>query len=340
MTSVPLRVLVLLSKRLPPSSRLRLTACFDDFRAAGIEPDVMPIPSGAVSRYQMIAEAKKYDIVILQKKTSLHALELKLLRRANPRLIFDMDDAVMFHELEHSKTLSGKDFPKFLRTINHCAGVVAGNAFLARFAEPNCSRVMILPTPIDIRSYALKDYDAEAPDTVTVGWLGVAGNLRYLRRLAPVFQRLALRHPKFRLKIVSNGFIDIPGVTIIKEQWSLDTENQALRSFDIGIMPLDDSLWSRGKCGYKILQYMGVAVPAVASPVGINTEFIRPGKNGLLAATEEDWEAALEQLITDPSYRRQLGLQGRVDVESCYSLERYVEQYASFLREVVAAYPR
>lgn len=338
--SKPLRVLALLSQRLLPSSRLRLKACFDDFLGKGIEASAMPIPSGPLGRIRMIIEAGKHDVIIIQKKTSLKSFELALLRWRNPRIVFDMDDAVMFHELEHSKRLSGKDLPKFLRTINHCAGVVAGNAFLARFAEPNCPRVKILPTPIDIRTYAVKDYDAEVPEAVTVGWLGVAGNLRYLRRLAPVFQRLALRHPKFRLKIVSNGFIDIPGVTIIKEQWSLETENQALCSFDIGIMPLDDSLWSRGKCGYKILQYMGVGAPAVASPVGINTEFIRPGKNGLLATTEEDWEAALEQLISDPSYRRQLGLQGRADVESRYSLERYVEQYASFLREVAAAHPR
>ena len=182
-----LRLLVLLSKRQPPSSRLRMTDCFDEFRKHGIEPTALPIPSDPLGRIRMLHEAARHDIVVIQKKTSLHSFELKLLQRANPRLVFDMDDAVMFHELEHHQPLTGKNLLKFLRTINHCAAVVAGNRFLAGFAEPNCQRVIVLPTPVDTARYRLKDYDMPS-DTVTVGWLGVSGNLHYLERLAPVFR--------------------------------------------------------------------------------------------------------------------------------------------------------
>jgi glycosyltransferase involved in cell wall biosynthesis len=325
-----LKLLVLLTKRQPPSSRLRMTACFDDFRKHDIEPTALPIPSDPLRRIHMLREAARHDVVVIQKKTSLHSFELKMLRRANPRLVFDMDDAVMFHELEHHQPLTGKNFLKFVRTIDHCAAVVAGNRFLAGFAEPNCKQVIVLPTPVDTAHYRLKDYNTPS-DTVTVGWLGVSGNLHYLERLAPVFQALAEEFPQFRLKIVSNDFIDISGVPIIKERWSLETEIDSLRSFDIGIMPLDDTLWARGKCGYKILQYFGVGVAAVASPVGINTEFVEDGKTGALASSVKDWELALRKLIISPEIRRANGAAGHALLLEKYSREQYVKQYANLL---------
>lgn len=330
-----LKLLVLLTKRQPPSSRLRMTACFDEFRKHGIEATGIPIPSGLFGRIQLLREAARHDVVLIQKKTSFRLLELKLLRRANPRLVFDMDDAVMFHELEHHQPLTGKNLIKFLRTIDHCAAVVAGNRFLAAFAEANCPRVTVLPTPIDTCHYRLKDYAAPT-DTVTVGWLGVSGNLHYLRRLAPVFQALAREFPQFRLKIVSNDFIDIEGVPIIKERWSLEGELESLRSFDIGIMPLDDSLWARGKCGYKILQYFGVGVPAVASPVGINAEFIANGSTGFMANSLAEWQSALVTLIGDAEHRQKMGRQAHHDLTQKYSMQRYVEHYAEIIKSLAA----
>ena len=307
-----------------------MTACFDEFRKHGIEPTALPIPSDLVGRIKMLREAARHDVVVIQKKTSFHSFELKLLRRANPRLVFDMDDAVMFHELEHHQPLTGKNFLKFLRTIDHCAAVVAGNRFLAGFAEPNCKRVIVLPTPVDTTRYRLKDYNASS-ETVTVGWLGVSGNLHYLERLAPVFQALAEEFPQFRLKIVSNDFIYIPGVPIIKEHWTLETEIDSLRSFDIGIMPLDDTLWARGKCGYKILQYFGVGVPTVASPVGINAEFIVPGVTGIVAADQKEWLYSLRKLVEDQMLQRSMGLAGYDYLCTNHTLEQYVKHYAAYL---------
>jgi glycosyltransferase involved in cell wall biosynthesis len=303
-----------------------MTACFDEFRKHGIEPTALPIPSDLVGRIKMLREAARHDVVVIQKKTSFHSFELKLLRHANPRLVFDMDDAVMFHELEHHQPLTGKNFLKFLRTIDHCAAVVAGNRFLAGFAEPNCRRVIVLPTPIDTTRYRLKDYDTPS-DTVTVGWLGVSGNLHYLQRLAPVFQSLAKEFPQFRLKIVSNDFIDIPGVPVIKERWSLEMEIDSLRSFDIGIMPLDDTLWARGKCGYKILQYFGVGVPAVASPVGINSEFIRDGISGYLTIDLAEWGHALRKLVQEKERRMSMGLAAHEYLCANHTIERYIYKY-------------
>lgn len=328
-----LRVLFLLSKRQPPSSRLRMTACFDDFRARGIEPTGLPIPSGPVGRLRMIAAARTHDAVVLQKKTSLHTWELKLLRRANPRLVFDMDDAVMFHELEHHQPLTGKNFVKFVRTVDHCAAVVAGNHFLAELAQRNCGLVRVLPTPIDLARYRLKDYGSTHGDVV-IGWLGTGGGLYHLRRLEPVLRSLGREFPNLRLKIVSNAFIDMEGVRVEKQRWSEAGEIDALRSFDVGIMPLEDNLWTQGKCGYKILQYFGAGVCAVASPVGINREFVLHGQNGFLADTAQEWENALRALLADAALRRNLGRCGRQTVERRYARAIYADAYAALLRDV------
>ena len=119
-------MLFLLTKRQPPSSRLRVLNCLPAYHEAGIETTVMPIPSDPIGRIGMLRAMTANDVVLIQKKTSFHPLELALMKRLNPRIIFDMDDAVMFHELEHRQPLTGKNFLKFIRTVNHCAAVVAG----------------------------------------------------------------------------------------------------------------------------------------------------------------------------------------------------------------------
>jgi glycosyltransferase involved in cell wall biosynthesis len=137
------------------------------------------------------------------------------------------------------------------------------------------------------------------------------------------------------VKIVSSAFIDLPGVEVVKKRWRLEEEIADLQSFDIGIMPLQDSLWTRGKCGYKILQYMGVALPVIASPVGINTELVRHGETGFLAAGEAAWGEGLLALARDAGMRETMGLAGRAAVVTRYSLASYAARYEQILRSLV-----
>ncbi|MBI5682890.1 MAG: glycosyltransferase family 4 protein [Deltaproteobacteria bacterium] len=328
-----IKTLVLLTKRQPPSSRVRFTACHDEFLKHGIETEFIPIPSGAIERLRLFLKTRKYDTVIIQKKTSFKGIELTLMRHLNPNIIFDFDDAVMFHELEHDRPLTGKDIIKFLRTIKYCRAVVAGNRFLAEFATPNCPNVFVLPTPIDTKKYSLKDYSGEK-DKVVIGWIGVSGNLKYLKALEPALREICKRHPHVVLKIISNEALQMDGVNVECKKWQIEDEIGDLKSLDIGIMPLDDSLWARGKCGYKILQYMGAGVPVVASPVGINAEFIRHGENGFLATNIEEWERCLEQIIENPELRIQMGLKGRATVEEKYSVKRYAKEYSDIMKSL------
>jgi glycosyltransferase involved in cell wall biosynthesis len=328
-----MRVLFLLSKRQPPSSRLRISGMLPALERQGWVCTVLPISSDPVGRLRMISACRRHDVVVLQKKTSLHPPELWLMRHANPNMVFDFDDAVMFHELEHGKPLRVKSLAKFLRTVRACRAVVAGNEFLAGFARPICPEVHVLPTPIDTERYQAKDH-VTCGDGVTVGWLGTPGGLAHLQVLAEVFRDVAGKVEGFRLKIVSSDFIDLPGVEVIQKRWRLEEEIADLQSFDIGIMPLQDTLWTRGKCGYKILQYMGVGLPVVASPVGINTELVRHGETGFLASEAPAWREALEILAADRALRERMGTAGRVMAVHRYSQTIYDSAYEGILQRL------
>lgn len=317
-----------------PSTRLRLRDCLELYAAAGVQATVLAVRSSWRERLRAIREASRHDAVVLFKAIGFTALQLQLLRRANPRIIFDFDDAVMFRELKEQQPIRGRNFAKFLRTIDACAAVAAGNNFLARFAETNCARVVVLPTPIDVGKYRTKEpHDGIG---LKIGWLGLSAGLPYVRAIAPALQQLAREFPAMRLRVICDRPLALEGVMIENETWRLETEQANLAGFDMGIMPLWDSLWTRGKCAYKILQYMGVGTPAVASPVGMNSEVIAHGVNGFLASTNEEWIVALRTLMQDAAVRREFGLRGREAVEQRYSLEAFTSGYLALFREVAA----
>lgn len=329
-----IRVLCVIEHGNAPSTRLRLRDCLDRYRRLGVEATVLPTRRSSIAdRAGVIIQAARHDVVVLFKTLGFSELELVLLQRANPRIVFDFDDAVMFRGQKHREPLRGKNFKKFLRTVKRSAAVVAGNDFLACFAEA-CGRPgIVLPTSIDLTKYNLKKYSDGRG--LTVGWLGLSDGLPYLRHIQPALRRLTELFPGLRLKVVSDKPLQLDGVVVENESWQFETEQANLTSFDIGIMPLWDSVWTRGKCGYKILQYMGVGTPVVASAVGANTDIITPGENGFLAKTQDDWVRAIGSLIENAEQRRNFGLRGRELVERRYSLDRFAEGYVKLMRQLV-----
>src|SRR5437660_1183160 len=316
-----------------PSTRLRLRDCLDYYKQLDVDVTILPARRSSIAeRLRVLKEAARHDVVVLFKMIGFNELELNLLQRANRRIIFDFDDAVMFREQKHRRPVRGKNFKKFLRTLNHCAAVVAGNDFLACFAEASGQRAIILPTSIDLRRYHLKQHSGDRG--LVVGWLGLSDGLPYLRHIQPALQQLSERFPGLKLKVICDKPLQLDGVVVENEPWRLETEQANLVSFDIGIMPLWDSVWTRGKCGYKILQYMGVGTAVVASDVGVNNEIISYGDNGFLARTQDDWVEALSSLIKNAELRKTFGLRGRELIEKRYSLESFAEGYVKLLREV------
>lgn len=324
-----MKVLFVVEQGNAPSIRLRLLDCLDAYRAAGIRPTVLTTRSNVLDRSRVIRAAVKHDAVVIFKAIGFTRLQLRLLHRANSNVIFDFDDAVMFREEKYNQPLRARTFVKFLRTIEGCSAVVAGNEFLRAFAEGNGRIVVTAPTPVDVARYARKHHRA-GPDVV-IGWLGLSDGFRYLQQIEPAIQALTKRYPALRLKVVSDRPLELAGVSVKNDMWSLEAEQAALGSFDIGIMPLRDSVWARGKCSYKILQYMAAGLPVVASSVGMNRDVIQSGENGFLAANDEEWIGCLSLLIEDVEKRRTFGARGRELVERSYSREGFTRTYVELL---------
>jgi glycosyltransferase involved in cell wall biosynthesis len=329
-----MRLLCIVEHGDAPSIRLRLKDCLPVYQRLGIETTILTTQRSNISaQIRILRAARQHDVVVLFKTIGFSSLELTLLRHFNPRIIFDFDDAVMFREQKYEKPLTGRNFEKFRRTLAICSAAAAGNSFLDSFAEGCGVRAVILPTSIDLTKYQVKESQS-ASDGLTIGWVGLSDGLRYLRHIQPALRRLSEKFPGFRLKVVSDKPLELDGVRIQNEPWRMDTEQEQLRSFDIGIMPLWDSVWTRGKCGYKILQYMAVGTAVVASDVGVNGEIISSGENGFVARTENDWVASIATLVENSDQRRAFGMRGRKVVEERFSLERYAARYAELFREV------
>lgn len=327
-----MRVLAVVEQGNAPSIRLRLSDHLGSYAESGIQVTILPTHSGLADRVHVIREAARHEVVVLFKTVGFSELQLRLLRRANRRIVFDFDDAVMFREQKYRRPLRARTFKKFIRTMNVCAAVVAGNDFLACFAEACGRRTMILPTAVDVTKYKMK---MPRPDKGrTIGWLGLSDGLPYVRQIEPALRRLADRFPGLRLSVVSDKPLQLDGVPVDNELWRAETEQAHLANFDVGIMPLWDSVWTRGKCGYKILQYMGVGTAVVASPVGVNSHIIRDGDNGFLANTEDEWVDRIGRLLDDAELRREFGQRGRQLVEERYSADRFSSEYAKLLHEV------
>lgn len=317
-----------------PSTRLRLRDCLGAYQKLDVHVTILSTRSNLSDRWRVIRYACRHDVVVLFKTVGFTKLQLFMLQCANSRIIFDFDDAVMFREQKFQQPLSGKSFQKFLRTMNHCALVVAGNDFLACFASASVQRIVVLPTAIDLTKYKLKK--AANGLGLTVGWIGLSDGLPYLQFIQPALQRLSERFPGLKLRVVSDKPLQLDGVVVENETWRAETEQANLATFDIGIMPLWDSLWTRGKCGYKILQYMGVGTAVVASAVGANNQIVNHGENGFLATTQDDWVRSISALVENAELRNSFGRRGRELVEHSYSLDAFTNGYVKLMREVAA----
>src|SRR5712692_5928039 len=224
-----MRVLCVVEHGNAPSTRLRLRDCLDHYKQLDVDVTVLPARRSSIGdRLRVLREAGRHDVVVLFKTIGFNELELSLLQRANRRIIFDFDDAVMFREQKHRRPLRAKTFKKFLRTVKYCEAVVAGNDFLACFAEACGRRAVILPTSIDLTKYKLKRHkDGRG---LTIGWLGLSDGLPYLRHIQPALQRIRERFPGLKLKVICDKPLQLEGVVVENEPWRLETEQANLVS--------------------------------------------------------------------------------------------------------------
>jgi glycosyltransferase involved in cell wall biosynthesis len=187
-------------------------------------------------------------------------------------------------------------------------------------------------TGVDLRRYRVKDdRSINNDDTIVIGWMGTPNSFRYLQSLEDAFRQLSRRY-SIELRVISSIDYTSSSVKVGNRRWSLDTEVDDLCAFDIGIMPLCDDEWARGKSGYKAVQYMAVGIPAVCSPVGVTTEIVQDGARGFLASTTAEWVDKLAALIESPELRRRHGRAGRRAVETAYSIQAVAPRLVAILQ--------
>jgi glycosyltransferase involved in cell wall biosynthesis len=291
---------------------------------------------GTISRFFDLVRVFQYDVVFVHREAypiggAFFETILAILKKP---FIFDFDDAIFLPASSHPNNFIEryKKPDKIANIIKMARHVIAGNHYLADFALRQNHSVSIIPTPIDTDKY-YPDEKKHSSELV-VGWIGSVTTLSFLNKMRNIFIQLSKRFCHIKFKIVGGNFSVSTLSNIISKPWSLDEEIEDLMTFDIGIMPMPDNEWTKGKCGFKVILYMSMGIPCVCSPVGVNREIIIDGVNGFLARTEEDWIEKLVLLIESSEMRKRLGMAGRKTVEEKYSLSVNIPRYLEALQRI------
>lgn len=297
----------------------------------GGAPSVISMLHSGLSRFADLCSQFDYDAIMLH--CELYPLlpgwlESALLRQP---YLYDFDDA--FYLKYRSKRFNWASpllGGKFDTVMARATAVTAGNHVLGQYASQFNANTHCLPTVVDTVRYLPRRVSRSA--MFTVGWIGSPSTAPYLSELVAPLSAIGQEGP-VRFIVIGGKAPTIPNVEVVEIEWQEHTEVDLINSFDVGVMPLPDDDWARGKCAFKLIQYMACAVPVVASPVGANVDVVNV-ECGLLAATHQDWEAALRTLRDQPVKRAEMGQAGRARVVQHYSLQRNLPALASIIREV------
>ena len=286
-----------------------------------------------------IIKAKKYDIIFVQREaffTGTTFFERKFSSKSN--LIFDFDDSIWLPNVSNANKKFEwlKNYDKTKTIISYADAVIAGNKYLADYARQFNNNVRIIPTTINT-DYHINKQRNKDKDKICIGWTGSPTTVQHFELAIPVLEKIKDKyHDLVYFKLIGEENYTNPKINLKGMKWSLETEIDDLSEIDIGIMPLPDDEWAKGKCGFKGLQYMALEIPTIMSPVGVNTEIIQDGVNGFLAKTEQEWIEKISLLIENKDLRLKLGKAGRKTVIEKYSVEANKHKYLEVLHAVLS----
>lgn len=278
---------------------------------------------------------RTYDVVFLYREAIPAGPPFieRMIRWLDVPIVHDFDDAIFLPEVsEANRSFAFLKSPARVATVLGLSrGATVGNEFLARYARQHNGAVTILPTVVDTTKFVPRAH--RLPRAVpVVGWIGSPTTYRYLSGLGDVLREVARRH-EFVLRVSGAGRpVDIPGVRVEDVPWSMADEVKLFNDLDIGVYPLTDDDWARGKCGFKAIQCMASGVPVVAAAVGVNREIITDGVDSFLASTPAEWIDKLSRLIADPELRERMATAGRQTIEERYSLQVTAPRLAGVIR--------
>jgi glycosyltransferase involved in cell wall biosynthesis len=302
-------ILFVSKRRDAASTRYRIFQYWDYLRAAGWELDYHPAGG---SRIELLRKAARADIVVIQRKL-FDALTLTLLKRANPNLVFDYDDAIFLND---DGSPSARRLRRFKRSIRHARLCLAGNQYLSSHSLGQ--HTLVFPTTVEMTRY--REVANAPPPVFTLVWIGSRSTSRYLEAFRDTLESLGQAMANIQLKVIGDFEIQFEHLTTHCIPWSADGEVAELASAHAGIAPMLDDPWTRGKCALKVIQYMACGLPVISSDCGANAEVIRDGETGYLVSDTEEWIAAARTL-QDEERRRTMGQAARGRADAHYSAE-------------------
>jgi glycosyltransferase involved in cell wall biosynthesis len=295
------------------------------------------VARGLLRRLSLMSSIKNYDVVYIFREAALFGPPLfeAWIHHLGVPIVFDFDDAIFVSYRSPSNGyLSYLKFAGKTKAICRMAShVMVGNSYLEEYARRVNDQVTIVPTTIDTEKYTVSAKRVSNPPVI--GWTGSYSTVQHLDTLRGALRRLAKKEP-FHLRVIGTPTYQLDGVEVDAMPWRSESELEDLRAVDIGVMPLPDDAWSKGKCGLKALQFMALGIPTICSPVGVNTEIIQDGENGFIAALEDEWIEKLGRLLRSADLRERLGRAGRATVESKYSANTQASRAYQVLKSVLS----
>lgn len=349
--------------RVVAATRYRIYEYLPYLEKAGVSYRIYPLNSERISRlsfqssafspwkrwgyyFQVIAErflrsfavlclAARYDIVFIQRATFLLGME-RLLQRINKNIIFDFDDAIFVADKGKNSLVDRLrekvQYSSVSGVIRISKCVIVENDYVRDYALQYCSNVQIITGPIDTERNIPGARPQDSKEVV-IGWIGSPSTAPYLGVVEEALKTISKKYP-VAVKLIGAGRFVLPQVNLVLKDWSIDSELQELQSLDIGIMPMPDNEWTRGKVSIKLLQYMAAGIPAVCSPVGEHRRIIQDGVNGFLAASPDEWARKLSVLIEDAQLRQKVGSAGRRTAEERFSVKVNAPKMFNIFKQV------
>jgi glycosyltransferase involved in cell wall biosynthesis len=297
----------------------------------------IPILRSLARRLLALRRSRQFDLIWLEKEALpwLPAFVEQALMSSKIRVAVDYDDAI-FHRYDQNRhaTIRWLLGNKIDRVMSASILVTAGNEYLAKRArEAGAQEVVIVPTVVDLDAYQVISPMTKHTSSL-VGWIGTPQTWRELAQPIHAILEPVLRTHGAAFRAIGAALQRQSGDHLEFLPWAEASEAADIQALDIGVMPLPDTPWTRGKCGYKLIQYMACGLPVVASPVGVNAEIVEHGVNGFLASSDEEWRSAIGTLLQDPELRQRMGAAGRHKVENAYSLQIWGPKLAQLMRSV------
>ncbi|MEO9870212.1 glycosyltransferase family 4 protein [Ekhidna sp.] len=286
--------------------------------------------SAMFKRIKDVLRANQFDYIFIYRDAFFFGTFFEwMFEKSKAKLLFDFDDSIWLQDENPNQSIFQqlKNPTKTGKIISHCDLTIAGNEYLAEYAKQHTNNVVIIPTTIDLNEYAKVDVEKQKKG-ICIGWSGSFSTIKHFESaLEPLITIKEKYGEKVYFKVIGDRNYQNEELNIQGLAWKSKTEVQDLCEIDIGIMPLPDDAWSKGKCGLKGLQYMALEIPTIMSPVGVNSDIIQEGENGLLASSTDEWVEKLSMLIDDAALRKRIGKNGRTTVEQDYSVDANKEKW-------------